>query len=207
MLRVFALIALTSVWVSATLTNITVTDNAPTIKYTPSRSGNAQQTWNVTHSGNAWATTSPGNLSIGTSMHWTTYIGATATFGFKGTGIYINGTGSTGDVTVTVGGEDITQTGSGSEYMALKDGMTDQWWDVVVKVTGGGGVFLEGITFTVDIGNDGSVISPRKKFNSTYLQRLSINKNYTRIERTERSESRSQLLRSESMGQSNSCRE
>lgn len=90
-------------------------------------------------------------------MHWTTYIGATATFGFKGTGIYINGTVSTGDAVVTVGGEDITQTGSGSKYMAFKDGMTDQWWDVVVKVTGNGGVFLEGITFTVNIGNDGSV--------------------------------------------------
>lgn len=39
--------------------------------------------------------------------------------------------------------------------------MKDQWWDVVVEVTGSGGVNLTGITFSVNIGNDGSVSSTR----------------------------------------------
>jgi hypothetical protein len=151
MLAVFALLASLVVLVSATLTNITVTDNSPTINYSPSRSGDSYQTWNLSYTGNDWSTTSPGNLSQGTSQHLTYYIGATATFGFKGTDIYINGSAAGFDAEVTVGGEVITPRG----LPASKNGMKDQWWDVVVRVNGNRGVFLYGITFTVDIGNDG----------------------------------------------------
>jgi hypothetical protein len=108
MLAVFALLASFVVSVSATLTNITVTDNSPTIKYTPSRSGDSALTWNVSYTGNDWSTTSPGNLSQGTSQHFTSYIGATATFGFRGTGIYIDGSATGDDAEVTVGGDVIS---------------------------------------------------------------------------------------------------
>jgi hypothetical protein len=151
MLPAVALLVLGVASISATLTNITVTDNSPTINYTPSRSGNSAQTWSVSYTGNDWSTTSPGNLSQGTSQHLTYYIGATATFGFKGTGIFINGSAKGTDVEVTVGGEVITPKG----LPASKTGMKDRWWDVVVKVTGNQGVTLYGITCTVDIGNDG----------------------------------------------------
>jgi hypothetical protein len=157
MLAVFALLASLIASVSATLTNISVTDNSPTIKYTPSRSGDSYQTWNVSYTGNAWSTTSFGNISQGTSQHLTYYIGATATFGFRGTAIYINGSATGDDAEVTVGGEVITPRG----LPASKEGMKDQWWDVVVKVNGNRGVSLYGITFTVDIGNDGRVLKWR----------------------------------------------
>lgn len=154
MLMVFTLLASLVASVSATLTNITVTDNSPTINYSPSRSGDSAQTWNVSYTGNDWSTTSLGSLSQGTSQHGTYYIGATATFGFRGTGIYINGSATGSDAEVTVGGEVITPRG----LPASKEGMKDQWWDVVVKVNGNRGVFIYGITFTVNVGNDGSVL-------------------------------------------------
>jgi hypothetical protein len=154
MLAVSALLACLVASVSATLTNISVTDNSPTIKYTPSRSGDSYQTWNVSYTGNDWSTTSFGNISQGTSQHLTYYIGATATFGFRGTGIYINGSATGDDAEVTVGGEVITPRG----LPASKEGMKDQWWDVVVKVNGNRGVFLYGITCTVDVGNDRRVL-------------------------------------------------
>jgi hypothetical protein len=147
----FALLASLAASVSATLTNISVTDNSPTINYSPSRSGDSYQTWNVSFTGNDWSITSPGNLSQGTSQHLTYYIGATATFGFRGTAIYINGSATGSDAEVTVGGEVITPRG----LPASKQGMKDQWWDVIVKVNGNRGVFLYGITFTVNIGKDG----------------------------------------------------
>jgi len=154
MLEVFALLASSVVLVSATLTNITVTDNSPTINYSPSRSGDSAQTWNVSYTGNDWSTTSLGSLSQGTSQHGTYYIGATATFGFRGTGIYINGSATGSDAEVTVGGEVITPRG----LPASKKGMKDQWWDVVVKVNGDQGVSIYGITFTGNVGNDGLVL-------------------------------------------------
>jgi len=159
MLALIASVAFAAVCVSATLSNLTIIDQSPTIKYSPSRFGDSAQTWNVSYTGNDWSTFSPGNLSQGTSSHYTTYIGATATFGFKGPAVYVLGTGSAGDYTVTVGGEDVSESGGIGGVLAQKTGMKDQWWDVVVKVTGSGGVNLTGITFSVNIGNDGSVSS------------------------------------------------
>jgi hypothetical protein len=155
MLALIVLAASALVCVSATLANITVTDQSPTIKYFPSRWGNSAETWNVSYTGNDWSTFSPGNLSQGTSNHFTTFIGATATLGFRGTAVYVLGTASAGDFTVTVGGEDLSETGGVGEVLAQKVGMKDQWWDVLLEVTGSGGVNLTGITFSVNIGNEG----------------------------------------------------
>lgn len=154
MLVTFALVASVVLSVSATPTNITVTDNSPTINYTPSRSGDSSQTWNVSYTGNDWSTTTPGNLSQGTSQHLSYYVGATALFSFKGTAIYIAGTASATNAEVTVGGTLITPRG----LPAYKDGLADQWWDVIVKVIGDEGVFLNGMTCTVNIGNDGYLL-------------------------------------------------
>ena len=180
-LAVSLVLALTSTIasVSATLTNISVTDNSPTIKYSPSGSGDSTQTWNISYTGNDWSTTSPGNLSVGSSQHLTYYVGATATFGFRGTAIYINGSTSGEDAEVTVGGEVITPKG----LPAYKDGMKDQWWDVVVTVKGNQGVSLYGLIFTVDIGNDGCVYAwhdqPGLK---AYFQCLTLVGDHTRFE-------------------------
>jgi hypothetical protein len=138
--------------VLAAPTNITVTDQSPTIKYFPSQIGDASRNWNVSYADNSWSNFTSGTIGTGASNHFTTFIGATASFSFKGTGIWIQGTGES-NVAVTVGGTAIS--GGGGGLLAKKDGMTNQWWDVVVKVTGSGGVSLTGITFTVSIGNDG----------------------------------------------------
>lgn len=111
MLTLMAFAAFAAVYVSATLSNLTVTDQSPTISYSPSRWGDSAETWNVSYTGNDWSTFSPGNLSQGTSSHYTTHIGATATFGFKGPAVYVLGTGPAGDYTVTVGGEDVSESG------------------------------------------------------------------------------------------------
>ena len=132
--------------------NITVTDQSPTIKYTPSRHGDPEQTWNVTY----YDLGLPGAIRGGLSVHSTYFIGATATFGFKGTAVYVRGSAEEGAVSITVGGEDISNT-KGGDYLAWKSGMKDQWWDVVVKVKGSTGVNLWGVTCSINLGTDGSV--------------------------------------------------
>jgi hypothetical protein len=137
MMRTFLFIAYAVTAVLGTPYNITVTDQSPTIKYSPSRYGaDPAQTWNVSYDAQTWSDFERGAIRSGTSDHWSVQVGATATFGFKGTAVYIYGGASVGDATVSVGSEDITQTGGGG-YLAWKRGLKDQWWDVVVKVKGG----------------------------------------------------------------------
>ena len=74
--------------------NITVTDQSPTIKYTPSRHGDPEQTWNVTYN---WSDFEPGAIRGGPSVHSTYFIGATATFGCKGPAFYVLGSAQKGN--------------------------------------------------------------------------------------------------------------
>jgi hypothetical protein len=60
--------------------------------------------------------------------------------------------GSGAGYTVTLNGETIPS-GGDDGMMASRSGMKDQWWDVVLKVTGLDGVVIESIIFTVEIGN------------------------------------------------------
>ena len=106
--------------------NISVTDQSPTIKYKPSRYGDPAQTWNVTYGGDDWIDFEPGAIRERPSVHWTYFIGATATFGCKGTAIYVWGSAQEGEVSTTVGGEDISNTREG-DCLAWKSGMKDQW--------------------------------------------------------------------------------
>jgi hypothetical protein len=136
--------------VKATPTNITILDQSPMITYFPSRSGPDSQTWNVTYDGTPWSSFYPGAIANGSSSHRTYYIGATASFGFRGTAVYLMGSGA--GYTVTLNGETIPS-GGDDGMMASRSGMKDQWWDVVLKVTGLDGVVIESIIFTVEIGN------------------------------------------------------
>jgi hypothetical protein len=138
----------------ATPTNITVLDQSPMITYYPSRSGIDTQTWNVTYDESPWSEFFRGSIPNGTSIHKTYFIGATASFGFRGTAVYLQGSGT--DFSVTINGETIPS-GGGSGIMAMKSGMENKWWDVVVEVTGSTGVAIESVIFTVEIGNQGSV--------------------------------------------------
>ena len=142
--------------VLGTPVNITVTNQSPTIKYTPSRHGDPEQTWNVTYGHLNWSDFEPGAIRGGPSVHSTYFIGATATFGCKGTAFYVLGSAQKRELSVTVGGEDISNT-KDRNYLAWKSGMKDQWWDVVVKVKGSTGVNLYGFTCTINLGNDESV--------------------------------------------------
>lgn len=138
---------------AATLRNITVTDQSPMVFYTPSRSGPANETWNVTYSESDWATSGNGAVGNGESTHYTTYIGASISFGFKGTAAYVLGsTGDASDVAVTVG-ELQAEKGGSEGFLGWRAGLDNKWWTVRVNVTGNGGVNVTGFMFTVDIGS------------------------------------------------------
>lgn len=66
------------------------------------------------------------------------------------------GSAEKGVVSITVGGENISNT-RGGEHLASKSGMKDQRWDVVLTLKGSTGVSLQGVEYTIDLGNDGSV--------------------------------------------------
>jgi hypothetical protein len=145
-------------WISpivATPMNISVTHLSPTINYSPSRSGESGNTWNVTYIEPQDAPYN-GSIGDGPSSHYTTFNGASASLGFAGTAIYVYGytNGSVDDVSLSIGGQKLSG-GEKDGLLGFKEGLKDQWWDLAVNVTGSGGVGIRGITFTVDFGNKG----------------------------------------------------
>ena len=145
-------------WICSTIAtpmNVTVSHLSPTISYSPSRSGESEITWNVTYIEPQDAP-SIGAIGDGPSSHYTTFNGASASLGFVGSAIYVYGytNGSTNDVSLSLGEFGLNE-GDGNGLLGWKEGLKDQWWDLVVNVTGNGGVGIRGITFTVDFGNKG----------------------------------------------------
>lgn len=138
----------------ATLRNITISDQSPTIFYSPPQSGLDNEPWNITYTGSTWANYSDGSVGNGESAHFSTTPGTSASFGFKGTAVYISGSAKPADVNVTIGDQP-AETGGSEGFLGWRRGMVDKWWTVRVNVTGTGGVNLTGITFTVDIGGQG----------------------------------------------------
>lgn len=139
----------------ATPINITVSHLSPTINYTPSRSGESGNTWNVTYTEPQPAPNN-GSIGDGPSSHYTTFNGASASLGFVGTAVYVYGyvNGSADDVSLRVGGVKLNG-GYEDGLLGWKEGLKDQWWDLTLNVTGSGGVGIRTITFTVDFGNKG----------------------------------------------------
>lgn len=139
---------------SATLRNITISDQSPTIFYSPPQSGLENEPWNVTYSESTWANYTGGAVGNGESAHFSTTPGTSASFGFKGTAVYVSGSANGADVDVKIDGQD-ADTGGSEGYLGWKNNLEDKWRTVRVNVTGSGGVNLTGITFTVDIGGQG----------------------------------------------------
>jgi hypothetical protein len=146
--------------VIADAVNITVSHLSPTINYIPSRSGPSGETWNVSYVLPQDAPNS-GAIGDGPSSHFTTYDGASASLGFVGTAVYVygysNGTESDSDVSLSIGGKKLEK-GDGNGLLGWKEGLKNQWWDIAVNVTGGGGVGIQGITFTIEFGGKGYVM-------------------------------------------------
>jgi hypothetical protein len=139
----------------ATPINVTISHLSPTINYSPSRSGESGNTWNVTYTQPQPAPNN-GSIGDGPSSHFTTFNGASASLGFVGTSVYVYGyvNASTDDVSLSIGGQKLNE-GDKDGLLGWKDGLEDRWWDLAVNVTGLGGVGIRGITFTVDFGNKG----------------------------------------------------
>lgn len=139
----------------ATPINITVSHLSPTVSYTPSRSGDSENTWNVTYIDPQDAPNN-GSIGDGPSSHYTTFNDASASLGFVGTAIYVYGytNGSTDDVSLRIDGQKLNK-GEKDGLLGWKEGLKNQWWDLAVNVTGSGGVGIQAITFTVNFGNKG----------------------------------------------------
>lgn len=139
--------------VSATLRNITITDQSPTIFYTPSKTGPPSETWNLTYSGTNDSSWTPGAVGTGDSSHSTSFVGASLSFGFKGVAVYILGTeGNDADTSMMIG--NLTAIKGQEGVLGYRSGMVDKWWAVKLNVTGTRGVRVTGIIFTVNIGSD-----------------------------------------------------
>ena len=92
-------------------------------------------------------------VGTGDSTHYTTFSGASLSFGFKGVAVYLMGSeANDGDSVISIG--DLTADTGPEGVLGYKSGMTDKWWAVRLNVTGTGGVNITGIVFTVNIGSD-----------------------------------------------------
>ncbi|OCF38829.1 hypothetical protein I317_07371 [Kwoniella heveanensis CBS 569] len=133
--------------------NVSVSDQSPTISYQPSRSGPADTTWNVTYTESSWSNYVNQTIGQGVSSHYTTHVGANATLGWWGTAVYLWGEAADQDIQVVVDGQVNAKKADGGWTVT---GLSEGWHRVRVKVVGGGGVRLYGITFTTGIGESGA---------------------------------------------------
>ncbi|WWC93029.1 uncharacterized protein L201_007993 [Kwoniella dendrophila CBS 6074] len=137
-----------------TLFNVTVSDQSPTITYSPSRSGPIDQTWNSTYSGSSWGSYTNQTIGQGISSHYTTHIGANASLSFWGTSVYLwADVKNAQDLQVTI---DKNQTTKKIDGGYMLDNLSDSWHILNVNVVGNGGVRLYGVTFTTGIGENGA---------------------------------------------------
>ncbi|WWC65663.1 uncharacterized protein I303_108284 [Kwoniella dejecticola CBS 10117] len=133
--------------------NISVSDQSPTITYSPSRSGPSSQTWNATYTDSPWSEWMNQTIGEGTSSHFTTHVGANASLGWWGTAVYLWADASENDAQVTIDG---SQTAKKIPDGWMLDGLPEAWHRVRLSVTGTGGVNLKGITFTTGLGGKGA---------------------------------------------------
>ncbi|WWC73475.1 uncharacterized protein I206_107445 [Kwoniella pini CBS 10737] len=136
--------------------NITVSDQSPTITYSPSRSGPSDQTWNVTYTESSWSSYLNQTIGEGISAHYTTHIGANASLGWWGTAAYLWADANENDAQVTIDG---TQIAKKIFNGWMLDNLEEGWHRIKLSVTGNGGVNLKGITFTTGIGEKGAQTS------------------------------------------------
>ncbi|WVQ66504.1 uncharacterized protein L199_004685 [Kwoniella botswanensis] len=135
------------------LYNITVSDQSPTISYSPSRSGPADQSWNVTYSDSNWSDYVNQTIGQGVSSHYTTYIGANASLGWWGSAVYLWAEAGDSDIEVKVDGNTTAKKIDGGWYV---DKLSESWHRLRVRVIGNGGVRITGVTFTTVIGEEGA---------------------------------------------------
>lgn len=141
--------------------NITLTDVSPTIQYLPSRDGDPTTTWNTSYTISGQWNSAPGSIGQGESLHYTEADGASASVGFVGTAVYVWGYnyGLEGDVRLAVGGQELDTAGAGDGFLGKMEGMKNQWWDLTINKTAGGGqrngFDLRRVVITVDFGGKG----------------------------------------------------
>lgn len=134
--------------------NLSLTDNSPTITYLPYRSGPSDSGWNVTFSQSpAWLKTAD-VIGQGTSRHYTTAAGATASVGWVGTAVYIFGSAGAGSTRLTVDGSENGVT-SPQGTIGVLEGLDYGWHNLTLEVTGTGGVNITGVTLTLGLGDEG----------------------------------------------------
>ncbi|KAK4689925.1 hypothetical protein P7C73_g192, partial [Tremellales sp. Uapishka_1] len=153
-----SVLSLFLVLTSASPFNITLSDQSPAISYSPSRSGEATSTWNVTYSSTPWATYAEQTIGLGTSVHYTTAVGALASLSWEGTAVYVWGSSGAGVVNMTVDG--VYKSGSGIRdgLLGWATGLSAGWHTVEVRVLKDSGVNITGVTITTDLGAKGDVL-------------------------------------------------
>ncbi|KAL7424967.1 hypothetical protein Q5752_000654 [Cryptotrichosporon argae] len=109
--------------------NNTIPDVSPMMRFWPSRSGLAAETWNETFSGSPWSTWANNTIGAGSSAHTTSRVGATVAVSWEGTAVWWNAN-STGTYTLDVDGQSYGQ--------ALEaTGLNDSWHTATITVDTG----------------------------------------------------------------------
>lgn len=143
--------------------NFSITSQSPTIYYSPAavgprfangstEGGTSAAGWQILYGGSDNTNWKPGDVgkSDVTVISWG--VGASASFGFKGTAVYLLGSGTSANCNMTLNGATDNVQYNGPNVIAWASGLADQWWDVGLNVTGDNGCSMGGFTFTVDIG-------------------------------------------------------
>jgi hypothetical protein len=134
--------------------NISVSDQSPTITYSPAREGTTPSIWQVSFDGNPGPYT-PDQIPNGPSAHSTDFVGAGVKIGFMGTACYAWGSAVQGGVEMRVAGEaPVIAQGSAGGMIAKVEGLPYGWHEAVLRVLAGQ-VVLTGFTVTSQAGELG----------------------------------------------------
>ncbi|KAF8915800.1 hypothetical protein CPB85DRAFT_1291849 [Mucidula mucida] len=142
--------------------NITVLDQSPTVVYSPYRDGPLDSSWRIIYSNSPEstydATHNNENLSSGTSLHSTTLSGASLKIDFKGTAIYLYGTGSADAYTTSLDGKDTSGSPS-DDLLASYTGLDYASHSLVLTTTQNSQLNFTSALLTVGIGEAGASIN------------------------------------------------
>ncbi|PPR00557.1 hypothetical protein CVT26_009889 [Gymnopilus dilepis] len=136
--------------------NITISDDSPTLTYSPYRDGPLTGGWNLTCSGSDDSTYSPQNFCVGSSSHRTSYTGASISLQFEGTAAYIYGTAPAGSYVLQVDNNIVSSPNSSPGLLARVEGLTYALHTVVLNVTQSTMVSFSEVVLTVGLDTDGS---------------------------------------------------
>lgn len=134
--------------------NVTMSDTATVLRYSEPQNTTVERGWNQSYTGSPWSAYDPGDLAQGSSMHSTSFAGASVSIQFVGTGAYFLGRGQ-GSVALEVDGTQSYSGAIGASGVVAGAGGLEYATHTAKLSLVSGSLTLTNVTLTTIVGGNG----------------------------------------------------